>query len=542
MTAKKTKLLLAYDIGTTSLKTCVYSLENKLKLEASSSEEYDLQISEGGAAEQDPQQWYDAMVSTTRKIFCNGDINAENVAGISFCSQMQGLVLVDESGKALRPAMSYLDGRAGAQRARAGSRLKRLPLPGLKVAGLPLFKLIRSIQITGIAPTSVKDPLWKYHWVRENEPEIFRKVYKYLDVKEYLIMQLTGRAVMTRDSAGATFMYDNRPGRGCWSRELCRLYGMDHCHLPEIIDSTDCAGELLPRAASELGLPANIPVFGGGGDASLIGIGAGAVNNRDIHIYMGTSGWVSAVTESRRLDLKHMIASITCAVPEKYHYFCEQETAGKCMDWVARHLALDEIGLYLKETRTADDQESVHESLFKMLSEVVSETEPGCGGLLFTPWLHGSRSPFEDPYARGMFFNIGLNSGKRKLIRAVVEGLGFNLRWMLESIESRLACNETIRFVGGGAQSETNAQILADILGRTIEVPKDPQNSGALGAAAVAAVGLGNTGGFNDIHSLIEIERVYHPDKKYSCVYERNYRVFKNLYNANRKFFTELNG
>ena len=533
-------LILAYDIGTTSLKACLYDIGDNLSLRASAMAEYRLTILENGGAEQNPEDWYKAMISTTRRMIEEHRFEPGGIAGISFCSQMQGLVLVDREGRALRPAMSYMDGRAAVQKARSAN-LKGRPASGPRIEGLPAEKLLNAIRITGIAPTSVKDPLWKYHWVRDNEPDIFSKVYKYLDVKEFLIMRLTGRAVMTRDSAGATGLYDNRSGRGCWSKALCRAFGMNPEHLPDIIDSDAAAGTLLPGIASDLGLESGIPVFGGGGDASLIGLGAGAVKENDIHIYMGTSGWVSACTSRRRLDLKHMIASITGAVPGMYNYFCEQETAGKCMEWVAKHLALDEIGVYLQKKQVDEDPESIYNSLFEYLSEVVADTEAGCGGVLFTPWLHGSRSPFEDPNARGMFFNIGLNTGKRKMIRAVVEGLGYNLRWMLESLESGMKGNDVIRFVGGGAQSNVTAQILADITGRTIEVPDNPQNTGALGAAVLAGIGLGRLGSFDEIPQRIGLKGVFIPSDKNSDVYERNYSVFRRLYSTNKILFNELN-
>lgn len=534
---EKGRLILAYDVGTTSLKTCVYRISECFTLVASAMTEYRLSIFGNGCAEQEPDDWYNALVDTTRKVFAQPEISAFNISGISFCSQMQGLVLVDEEGRALRPAMSYMDGRAAAQMKKSGSRSSA----GLKIEGLPVHKLLTSIQVTGIAPTSVKDPLWKYHWVRDNEPEIFDKVYKWLDVKEYLIMRLTGEAVMTRDSACATFLYDNRPGKECWSSLMCSLYNVNPDHLPVIIGSEEKAGTVREDSASLMGLPSGIPVFGGGGDASLIGLGAGAVNENDIHIYMGTSGWVSAVTSKRRLDLKHMIGSITCALPGKYNYFSEQETAGKCMEWVARHLALDEIGVYLEKKKVTDDPETLYANLFEFLSEVIADTEAGCGGLLFAPWLHGSRSPFENPDARGMFFNIGLNTGKRKLIRSVIEGLGYNLRWMLESLETRMQGNETIKFTGGGAQSDVTARVLSDILGRKLEIPENPQSTGALGAAAVAGIGLGELGSFSEIPSRIKLRQTVIPENVHREIYDRNYAVFTRLHDANKEFFGELN-
>ena len=535
------KLILACDVGTTSLKTSIFRTGGKYSLIAGAIREYDLNILENGAAEQNPEDWYSAIVETTNEVMKTPGVSAEAIAGFSFCSQMQGLVLVDSEGNAVRPAMSYMDSRAVRQKQRCGS-LNGKNLALFKIEEIPLRKLLKSLHVTGIAPTSVKDPLWKYHWVRENEPENFRKIYKWLDVKEYLVMKLTGRAVMTRDSACSTFLFDNRPGKNCWSREICSQYNVNPEHLPEIIRSDEAAGGLLEEPAAEMGLPKGLPVFGGGGDASLIGLGAGASADRDSHIYMGTSGWVSALTLKRKVDLKHMIGSITCAVPDKYNYFSEQETAGKCMEWVCDHLALDEIGIYLEKKQVTDDPESVYRNLFEYLNTIVSETEPGSGGLLFTPWLHGSRSPFEDPDARGMFFNISLNTGKRKMIRAVIEGLAYNIRWMLESVEEKQECSSSIRFVGGGALSQVTAQILSDVTGRRLEVPENPQHSGALGAAFTAAVGLGLLESYDQVKDKINIEHVFDPGTENKAVHEKNYSVFKSLYRSNKKLFSKLNG
>lgn len=526
--------ILAVDIGTTSTKTCLYRVDDTISLLGSAMEGYALTVTPEGGVEQDPEDWLKALAVTVKRVMADTGIGPEDLGGISFSSQMQGLILTDAEGRPVRRAMSYMDQRAVAQKKAFGR--------GLTVEGIPVGTLLSSIRITGIAPTSVKDPVWKYRWVREREPENFRKVRWWFDVKDFLIFRLTGRATATRDSAGATMLFDNRPGRYQWSTSLCRRYGVDPSHLPEIIESHRPVGALLGGPAEALGLKEGIPVFGGGGDASMMGIGAGAVREGDTHIYMGTSGWVSQVTSRRKLDLEHKIASITCAVPDRYHYFCEQETSGKCLEWVRDHLALDEIGIYLDKVSVAEDGESVYRNLFEYLDQVVGVTSPGCGGLLFTPWLHGNRSPFEDPNARGIFFNLALTTGKSEMIRAVVEGLAYSTRWMLESIETRLPCRGPIRFVGGGALSPVTAQIMADITGRELEVPENPHNAGALGAAVIAALGLELIGSFDEVPGRIPVKARYTPEYRYREVYDRNYRVFKRLYQKNKELFAALNG
>ena len=260
------------------------------------------------------------------------------------------------------------------------------------------------------------------------------------------------------------------------------------------------------------------------------------------HIYCGTSGWVSTVTDRQLVDVDAMIAAIVGAQAGRYNYFAEMETAGKCLEWVKDHLALDEIGVYLEKKDVAGSQEAVYASLYDYLTETVGRVPPGAGGVIFTPWLHGNRCPFEDPAAAGMFFNIRLDTGKTELIRAVLEGVCFHLRWMLECQAKKVATSDPIRFVGGGALSPVTSQILADVTGRTVQTVASPQNAGSVGAAAVMAVGLGVIADLDAVGTLIPPERTFVPDPAVKAAYDKNYAVFRKLYAANRAQFRALNG
>ncbi len=526
--------VLAYDIGTTGVKTCLFSVGERIELLSSSQQGYGLYILPDGGAEQDSEEWWQAMCTTTRELFSKVDISPSMVAGISFCSQMQGLVLVDREGIPVRRPMSYMDQRAKEE-------LRRGIANGIQVAVANIFKLLTSLRLTGAVSSSVKDPLWKYKWVQAHEPENFRRVWKWLDVKEYLILRCTGEAVMTRDSAFSTFLYDTRKHRRCWSEKLCSMFGVNIEHMPRLAEATEQVGTLTPRSAEELGLAPGTPVFGGGGDASLIGVGAGATALGSTHIYCGTSGWVSTVCDRQLVDVTAMIAAIVGPQSGRYNYFAEMETAGKCLEWVKDHLALDEIGIYLKKQDVAESQEAVYTSLYDYMTETVKDVPPGSGGVIFTPWLHGNRCPFEDPSAAGMFFNIRLDTGKTEMINAVLEGTCFHLRWMLECQDRKLKTSDTLRFVGGGALSPVTCQRLADITGRRIEVVASPQNVGSVGAAAVVAVGLGLIPDLDVVSPFIPVTAVYVPDMDRHSAYEPYYRVFKNLYKSNRSNFRSLN-
>ena len=525
--------VLAYDIGTTGVKTCLFRIDETITLLAGVSRGYGLYILENGGAEQDEEEWWQAVCGTTRELFDQTAVRPEEVAGISFCSQMQGLILVDREGKPVRRPMSYMD-----QRAR--EEIRKGLAYGPQIAGANVFRLIRCLRLTGAVSTSVKDPMWKYKWIEAHEPDQFRRADKWLDVKEYLIRRLTGNCVMTEDSAFATLLYDTRKGKEGWSETLCRMFGVKMEHLPKIIRSSDQAGTLTEGAAAELGLPAGIPVFGGGGDAALIGVGSGCVQVGETHIYCGTSGWVGTVTDRQLVDVSAMIAAIVGAQRGRYNYFAEMETAGKCLEWVKDHLALDEIGIYLEKVHVAESREAVYRSLYDYMTQVVEQAPAGSGGVIFTPWLHGNRCPFEDPAAAGMFFGIRLETGKTELIRAVLEGICYHLRWMLECEERKVKTSPVIRFVGGGALSPVTSQILSDVTGRVIEVVENPQNVGAVGAAAVAAVGLGAIRSLDQVKEFIPVSRRFEPDLEKKAVYDKYFEIFKKLYKSNKKNFRRL--
>lgn len=529
------KYVIAYDVGTTGVKTCLFSIDNQIKLISGAYGTYNLYILENGGAEQDADEWWKVLCQTTKELLKKSNIPAEQIAGLSFCSQMQGLVLVDKDGKALRRPMSYMDQRAEeVMNANSGK--------GIKIAGLSIPKLLKCLKITTAAPTSAKDPIWKYLWVKENEPEVYKSIHKWLDVKEYLIGRATNKYIMTKDSAWATFLFDTRKGKYQWNKSLCKMFGVKYEHLPQVIDCTQKAGVLTEIAATELGLKAGTPVFGGGGDATLIGIGAGCTKVGETHIYSGTSGWVSTITDKQIVDVISMIAATVGVKENNFNYFAEMETAGKCFEWVKEHLALDEIGIYLQKQDVAESKETEYRSLYDYLSATVSKVPAGSNGVIFTPWLHGNRCPFEDPNASGMFFNIKIETGKTEMIRAVLEGICFHLKWMLECQDKKIITSEEIRFVGGGALSPVTCQMLADILQRKIITVEDSQDVGAVGAAVLVGIGLGIIPSIDKVSDFVQTKQVFIPNPENKAIYEKNYTVFKELYSSNKKLFKKING
>ena len=523
-----------YDFGTSSVKSCLFEIDTRIKLVASAVGEYGLYISDDGGAEQDTEEWWTAICNTTKELFEKSDVKPTEVEGIAFCSQMQGTVLVDRYGNALRRPMNYLDQKG------AGEYKKCMGTGLIKVSGCSLYKLLRNLIVNYGASVSAKDPVWKYKWVENNEPEVYRKIYKWLDIGGYLVARTTGKIVRTADDAYATFLYDTRKGKEGWNKGLLKMYGVDPDHMPDIIDCTDLVGGLTKKAADDMGLIEGTPVFGGGGDMTFVNIGAGCVRPGDTHIYIGTSGWVSTYMDHQTVDLDAMITGVLSAKKGYFSYYAELETAGKCFEWCAEHLALDEVGIYLDKIKITDI-EGRYISLYDYLSDEVSKVPPGSHGVIFTRWLHGNRCPFEDSNAGGMFFNIRVNNGKRDMIRAVLEGICFHLRWLLECQGRKVKTSDSIRFVGGGALSDVTCQMLADITERTIETVDNTQEVGAVGTALVVAAGIKGDDVLELSRRLVRVRHVYKPNVSNREIYEKNYRVFKRLYRSNAKNFKLIN-
>ena len=526
--------IIIYDFGTSSVKTCLFKIDSEIRLVAGSSAGYGLYITDNGGAEQDTEEWWSALCSTTHDLFLKSDIKPSEIDGMAFCSQMQGAVFVDENGKALRRPMNYLDQKGVKEYKDCMGR------GIIKVSGCSLYKLVRNLIVNYAGSTSAKDPVWKYKWVEKNEPDVFKKIYKWLDIGDYLTSRCTGRIVRTADTAFATFLYDTRRKKEGWNKGLLNMYNVNPDHMPDIIDCTDQAGTLTATAAEELGLVPGIPVFGGGGDTTFVNIGAGCTKPGDTHIYVGTSGWVSTFMDHQTVDINAMITGVLSAKHGYFNYYAELETAGKCFEWVKDHLALDEVGVYLDQ-KMITDAESKYLSLYDYLSTEVGKVPPGANGVIFTPWLHGNRCPFEDSKAGGMFFNIRIDNGKRDMIRAVLEGICYHLRWLLECVEKKVKTSDIIRFVGGGALSPLTAQMLADITGRTVETVNNTQEVGAIGAALVVAAGIKGEDVLELSRRLVKVNRAYVPNPENKEAYERNFRVFKNLYKSNAANYKLLN-
>ncbi len=380
---------------------------------------------------------------------------------------------------------------------------------------------------------SGKDPVAHIAWLRAERPDVAAATWKYLEPKDWLNFHLTGRACATYDSIVLHWVTDNRdPDRIEYDDGLLHWAGLQRAQLPDLLGATDVVGELQPARAAELGLPPGVPVIGGTPDVQSATIGSGAVRDFEGHLYVGTSSWITCHVPFKRTDVLRGIASLPAPIPGRYYVADEQEAAGACVNWLRDHV------LY------ADDplrETSVPADILGRIDGVAATVPPGSRGVLFTPWLNGERTPVDDHHLRGGWHNLSLQHTRADLVRAVLEGVALNTRWLLGVVE-RFVGREfpSLRFVGGGAQSELWCQVMADVLRRPIEQVGSPVHANTRGAALLAGLALKRVT-VDDIPGLVAVARRFEPDTAHRDTYDTLYREFRALHKQNRDIYRRLN-
>jgi xylulokinase len=301
---------------------------------------------------------------------------------------------------------------------------------------------------------------------------------------------------------------------------------------PNLKSATDLLGPLKKEVAQELGLNENVQVIMGTPDIHSAAIGSGAVRDFEGHLYIGSSSWITCHVPFKKTDLFHNIASLPSAIPERYFIANEQEAAGACLNFLRDNILYhpDQV---LNESKLPD--------VYKIFDEIAQNTSAGSGGVIFTPWLYGERTPIENDSVRSAIFNISLRTTRQHLVRAIFEGVAYNSRWLLGYVEKFIQRRlDPIHIIGGGANSNVWCQIFADVFNRTIKQVKDPILANVRGAAFLASVSLGYLT-FNDIPDQVQIANTYKPDPKNHKLYDKLYREFLNLYKQNKKIYKRLN-
>jgi xylulokinase len=527
------KKFLAYDLGTTATKAALIS--NEIEFIGSAVEEYETYYPKKGYAEHNPNDWWQTMVTATKKLLEKTHIEPNEIAALTFCSQMQGLTPVDEQGNPLMNCMTWLDSR--------GKEFINKLWPWPRVMGYSPYRLfLKFLRITGGAPgLTGKDQIPKILWLKKYHPEIYDKTFKFLDVKEYIIFRLTGKMVIGTDMAYIWWLLDTRKKDGKprneWSKSLCKMFKIDMDKLPEVKKPTDIIGRLTEEAANELGLSKTIPIICGAGDITTAAIGSGAVLDRELHCQIGTSGWIAGHVSERKVDINHYTGCVGSGFSDEYYLVIgHQEIAGACLEWVKNNI------LYYKEELQTKEKKEVYE----IFDDLVSECKPGSRGeggtyLMFMPYLAGERCPLDDDHVRGGLINLSLDHDRRHLLRAVFEGVALNAKWALETVEDLYSPIRSLSIIGGGAKSDVWCQIYADVMNRIINRVKEPQEAGAIGAAIIAKMALGEIEDINEVKNYIHYDKEFVPNSENRELYDRLFGEFKKLYNQNKKWFKRMN-
>lgn len=500
--------IVAHDVGTSGDKAVLVDVDGRVCGRVV--EPYRAFYPKPGWAEQEPEDWWRAVTRGTRALLETTGVSPRDVLCITFSTQMINIVPLDASGKVLRRAIIWMDNRAGEQ---AEKIMK-------KFGGAGLFAMIAGATLSG------KDGLPKLLWLKEKEPQVYNAMSRFVDVAGYLFYRSTGNIAMEWSGA-SVFGIDLR--KKVWLSSLFKYIGLDPAKFPPLVRSVDKVGVLTAAAASEYGLPEGTPVIAGAGDAPCALIGSGAVGEGDGHVCLGTSGWVGVTTE-RTPTGKCGVATIQSADPDKAFLIAETEAAGACLQWLAEEV-------YKKEKTELGVPE-----VYAFMDREVAEVPPGSNCLLFTPWIYGERAPVDDCYVRAAFFNLSGEHTRRDMLRAVYEGVAYNIRWLVEIVEKRFEFPlPVLRVIGGGARSKPWMQVLADVTGRRVEAVSNAQEAGAVGAALVAGVGLGIYPDFASLKKVVRVDSVFQPQTENREVYNALFRAYQQVYHNLRGFYRKLN-
>ncbi|MCU1403563.1 MAG: xylulokinase [Microbacteriaceae bacterium] len=486
-------MIIAHDLGSTGDKASLQHEDGSMV--AAVTVNYPARFGEGGLAEQDPRDWWNAVVEATRTLVERSSVSPSDVIGLTVSGQMMGAVLLDSTYQPVRDAIIWADTRSTAQTAMLERAIGQE----------------RAYSLLGHRLNSTYS-IEKIMWVRDNEPDVFSRVRHFCVAKDFVVHRLTGRLVTDRSDASATNAYDQ--GAGVWSAEMIAASGLPASIFPEILDSTTVVGHLTDEAASATGLHRDTRVVMGGGDGPVAAVGVGVVAPEDgAYVCLGTSAWISFASDIPVYDARMRTMTFDNVVPGSYVPTATMQAGGAAMQWVSELLNPEPTG--------------------QALSALVADAEmaeASTGGLYFLPHLLGERSPYWNPDAAGAFVGINRHHGRAHMTRAVLEGVAFNLLTSLRAFRESGAVVNRIDAIGGGAASDVWLQIMADVWGIPVRRRTIIEEANSLGAAVIAAVGLGLVDDFGAARNLSEVTAEFTPDESRHADYLGRHELFVDAY------------
>ena len=437
------RYVLAVDLGTSGVKVALITIEGRVA--GWESEPVALHVLPGGGAEQRPDDWWDGLVAAAGRLLRSRPAAAREIAAVCCSTQGEGTVPVDRDGRPLMNAILWMDMRGAPALAR---RFRGV----VNYSGFSVPRIRRWIALTGGMPSPTgKDPAAHMLLVRDAFPEVYEHTFKFLNVLDYLNSRLTGRFVATSDSILTSWLTDNRhPDHIRYHDGLVRDCGIAPDKLPEIVKCTEVLGPLTGAAAAALGLPATTPVVAGAIDNTAAAIGSGAVDDFATHLYIGTSSWLATHVPFKKTDIFSGIASVPCAVPGRWLLTAMQSTAGGNLTFLRDNVLYHHDEL-LTEERLPD--------VFKIFDRMAARVPAGSNGVIYTPWIYGERAPVDDRTLRAGLYNLSLGSTREDIVRAFLEGVALNTRWLMKPVEKFLGRPVTaVNLVGGGGSRRSGAR------------------------------------------------------------------------------------
>lgn len=491
------RFILAHDLGTSGDKAVLVGLEEGII--GSSFAPYATHHPFATWAEQAPEEWWEAVCQATQAILKVHRLGSQDVAVVVFSGQMMGCLPVARDGTPLRNAIIWADQRAVAEAAELVAKI------GLE----------SSYRITGhrIGPAYAGP---KMMWLKHHEPQVFHKTHKFLQAKDFVVHRLTATWVTDHSDACGTGLFDLQ--KRVWAEALVQAAGLELDKLPPAVPSVTVVGEVTSAAARATGLAPGTSVVIGGGDGVCAAAGAGVVVEGTAYVYLGSSAWVAAAARAALLDPEMRTFTWAHLVPDWYSPNGTMHNAGSAVEWVRGLWGVDD---------------------YAVLEEEANACGPGADGLSFLPYLMGERSPYWNPNARGAFVGLTKKHGRPQMVRAVFEGVAFNLRLILEALREQGLAITRLRLVGGGAQSRVWRRILADVLGHPLELVAHPLEATAIGAATAGAVGVGLARNFREAGDrLVRIVGTETP--RPGEIYPELYGIFRRAYDRLIPVFDDL--
>lgn len=494
------KFILSYDIGTSSAKSAIVTLDGKIVEKHCIF--YDISTPKPGWVEQNPDLWWSAICESSRELLSRSSLSKEHIIAVGFATQIQGTIPVDLAGKYLMPCLHSMDGRAQA--------IAQKILRGIiNIEGYGITKALRWIWAMGGAPKlSGKDPVFKILWIKKHAPEIWNKTYKFLDIKDYILFLATGKMVATYDVGHASWLMGIRKNNPRWEKSYLKKLKIPIDKLPDLISSTQVIGTLTEKAASEMGISKEAKVISGCADMSAAMIGSGSMKQSEPHVYVGSSAWITTHVKRHYANIFYYIATLYGGHPSKFMLTAPQENGGYVLKWAKDHIFLGKS--------------------YEEIDTLVESVQAKENDIFFMPWIIGEATPLNDDYLRACFVNISITSQESHLARAIYEGIAFNLKWALEGVEKIISQKAScLRFAGGGAKSNIWCQIISDITGRKVYQIETPEYSGVKGIALMTSFVLGFIERFEDIEKHISVSNIYEPNPDYKLFYEEKFHLYK---------------